>query len=34
MKISRLAAILAAAIAVIAASLAYAEDKASLRLNW
>src|SRR6266542_3860346 len=34
MKYSRLVAILAAAIAVIAASLAYAEDKASLRLNW
>ena len=34
MKFSRLAAILAAAIAVIAASFAYAEDKVSLRLNW
>src|SRR5947207_8065333 len=34
MKISRLAAILAAAIGVIAASLAWAQDKASLRLNW
>src|SRR5438132_6817117 len=34
MKFSRLAAILAAFIAVIAASFAYAEDKVSLRLNW
>jgi NitT/TauT family transport system substrate-binding protein len=34
MKCSRLAAILAAAITVIAASLAHAEDKVSLRLNW
>src|SRR5437899_4896649 len=34
MKFSRLAAILAAAIAVIAAPFAHAEDKVSLRLNW
>src|SRR6266513_3896550 len=34
MKFSRLAAILAAAVAVIAASIAVAEDKVSLRLNW
>jgi NitT/TauT family transport system substrate-binding protein len=34
MKYSRLAAILAAAIAVVAAPLAHAEDKVSLRLNW
>ena len=34
MKCSRLAAIVTAAIAVIAASLAHAEDKVSLRLNW
>src|SRR5437763_6377472 len=34
MKFSRLAAILAAAVAVIAASFAHAEDKVSLRLNW
>jgi NitT/TauT family transport system substrate-binding protein len=34
MKSSRLAAILPAAIVVIAASFAHAEDKVSLRLNW
>ena len=34
MKFSRLAVILAAAVAVIAASFAHAEDKVSLRLNW
>src|SRR5437879_2112082 len=34
MKFSRLAAILAAAVAVIAASFAHAEDKVSLRRNW
>src|SRR5213594_3445693 len=34
MKSSRLAAILAAAIVVIAAPFAHAEDKVSLRLNW
>src|SRR3989442_15904028 len=34
MKCSRLAAVLAAAVAVIAASFAHAEDKVSLRLNW
>src|SRR5438552_4746859 len=34
MKYSRLAAILAAVIAVIAASFAHADDKVSLRLNW
>ena len=34
MKCSRLAAILAAAIAVFAAPSAHAEDKVSLRLNW
>ena len=34
MKYSRLAAILAAAIAVVAAPLAHAQDKVSLRLNW
>ena len=34
MKCSRLAAILAATIAVIAASFAHADDKVSLRLNW
>src|SRR5437867_5062210 len=34
MKFSRLAAILAAAIAVTAAPFAHAEDKVSLRLNW
>src|SRR5437762_3690756 len=34
MKFPRLAAILAAVVAVIAASFAHAEDKVSLRLNW
>ncbi|HEX5865913.1 MAG TPA: ABC transporter substrate-binding protein [Casimicrobiaceae bacterium] len=34
MKYSRLAALLAAAIAVVAAPLAHAQDKVSLRLNW
>jgi NitT/TauT family transport system substrate-binding protein len=34
MKCSRLAAIVAAAIVVIAAPFAHAEDKVSLRLNW
>ena len=34
MKCSRLAAILAAAIAVVAAPLAHSDDKVSLRLNW
>ena len=34
MKYSRLAAILAAAIAVVAAPLTHAQDKVSLRLNW
>src|SRR5205814_6588837 len=34
MKFSRLAAILAAALAVIAASFAHADDKVSLGLNW
>ena len=34
MKFSRFAAILAAAVAVIAAPFAHADDKVSLRLNW